>query len=393
MNLKVKEKILAIIYRKNGQKTEFLALRNNPHDPTHGGDFYFVVTGGIEENESFQGAVRREITEETGIKNILKIIDLNKICEYTCAGEPGFLCREAEFLVEVGSDVSALSEEHIEYKWLEREDFVGLIGWNDKNDLNFILDTLREEYDIKYYSLEKAENRESYFSNRPLFSKEGIDSNKVFFDYILDSINSLKKKNKKIKILDLGTGTGYVPQVLCALSKENFEIVGVDLAEEMIKVAEKKRNDNRIKYCIADNKKIPFKNESFDIVTNKLSTRFDPNEVRRILKKGGIFVFKEYGKYKGFKEIAGMFKDRYKKTYKDASDYARELSDLDFELVTINFYRINRVYSLNEIGEIFSMADLIRKFNKDDLIRIGEKLMKDGKIEIISDPFILFAKK
>lgn len=142
MNLKIKKKVLAIIYRKRNGIIEFLALRNNPHEIVHGGDFYFVVTGGVKKNESLQDAIKREIKEETGISKILKIIDLNKICEYTCVGEAGYLCRESEFLVEVNDDVLGLSEEHIDFKWLQRTAFVDLVGWNDKNDLNLILDSL-----------------------------------------------------------------------------------------------------------------------------------------------------------------------------------------------------------------------------------------------------------
>lgn len=142
MNLKIKKKILAIIYRKRSGKTEFLALRNNPHNPAHGGDFYFVVTGGVEKDESLEDAVKREIEEETGIIKLLQIIDLKKVCEYTCAGEAGYLCKESEFLVEVDEDVVQLSEEHIGFKWSERDAFVELIGWNDKKDLNLILDRL-----------------------------------------------------------------------------------------------------------------------------------------------------------------------------------------------------------------------------------------------------------
>jgi 8-oxo-dGTP pyrophosphatase MutT (NUDIX family) len=142
--MKIKKKILAIIYRKRNKGIEFLALRNNPTDIKYGGDHYFVVTGGVEKNETLEDAVKREIDEETGIKNFIKITDLDKICEYTCEGEAGFLCKEAEFLVEVDDEVSHLSEEHLSYKWLGRDAFVKLIAWNDKNDLNLILNKLNK---------------------------------------------------------------------------------------------------------------------------------------------------------------------------------------------------------------------------------------------------------
>jgi len=249
------------------------------------------------------------------------------------------------------------------------------------------------KYNIKYYSLKKAINREKYFNNRPFFSENGIDSNKIFFDYILDHIKLLKNKNNKIKILDIGTGTGYVPKVLCSISKENFEIIGMDLAKEMIKIAELKKNDKRVKYLIADNYRLPFKEESFDIVTNKLSTRFSLNEVHRVLKKGGIFVFKEYGQGKGFKEVAKIFKNRYKKTNKSINDYISEIYAIGFEVVIANLYQIKRNYKLAEIKDIFSMADLVDRFNDKDLIKIKKKLIKNDIIKVTSDPFVIFAKK
>jgi ubiquinone/menaquinone biosynthesis C-methylase UbiE len=249
------------------------------------------------------------------------------------------------------------------------------------------------KYNIKYYSLEKAINRKNYFNNKPLFFEKGIDSNKIYFDYILNYINLFKNNNKKIKILDIGTGTGYVPQVLCSLSRDNFKIIGIDLAKEMMNVAKQNKDDRRIKYLIADNNELPFKSESFDIVTNKLSTRFSLKEVYRVLKRDGIFVFKEYGQSKGFKEIAEIFKDRYKKTNKNINDYISEISTLGFESTIVNLYQIKRTYSLDEIRDIFSMADLIYGFNEKDLIKIKHKLMKNNIIEVISDPFIILAKK
>ncbi len=137
--MKIKKKILAIVYRKEKDETQFLALRNNSTNTVHGGDYYFVVTGGVENGEELQAAVKREIEEETGIKNILNVTDLNKSCEYTCAGEGDFLCREAYFLVEITGEVLHLNEENVEYQWLEKSDFVDLIAWNDKKELQLIL--------------------------------------------------------------------------------------------------------------------------------------------------------------------------------------------------------------------------------------------------------------
>lgn len=56
-------------------KGKILALYSPP-DPKHGKWGWFVVTGGVEEGETYEQAVSREILEETGII-IEKSIDLN----------------------------------------------------------------------------------------------------------------------------------------------------------------------------------------------------------------------------------------------------------------------------------------------------------------------------
>lgn len=121
----MRQKILSFI--TDGKK--FLALRNNPDEPEkHGGDFWFTVTGSIELNESREEAVKREISEETGIY-VKKTIDLNWSSRYEWQGED---CEEYNFVAFVKhTDKITLNEEHIEYKWLPLDDFVKLIRWDD----------------------------------------------------------------------------------------------------------------------------------------------------------------------------------------------------------------------------------------------------------------------
>jgi SAM-dependent methyltransferase len=250
-------------------------------------------------------------------------------------------------------------------------------------------------YKIRFYNRRIAEKREKYFNKKPIFKKNVIDTNRLFFDYILEAIDKSSCKNKKhIKILDLGTGTGYVPRVLTRLSKNKFKIVGIDLAPEMLNIAKLKTNDSRIKYLLGDNKNLPFKPESFDIITNKLSTQFDLTEVKRVLKNGGVFIFKEYGKYKGFKEIAERFKNRYKKPEIDIVDYIKVLQNLNFHEIILRSFFLKRKYNFQEIKTIFEMTNLISNFNLRDLNLIKDKIFKRKKqINIHSDPFIIFAQK
>lgn len=144
--MKIENKILAIIYREKDKKNELLALRNNPQDPKHGGDFYFVVTGGLKKEESFISAVKREIKEETGITNIVKIINLKLAFEYVYSDDGECLCKEKAYLVKIDGEVGGLNEEHIGFLWLNRTDFIETIKWEGeegKKDLIKILDKIK----------------------------------------------------------------------------------------------------------------------------------------------------------------------------------------------------------------------------------------------------------
>lgn len=248
-------------------------------------------------------------------------------------------------------------------------------------------------YNINYYNTDKAERRNSYFNNKPIFYNKGLDTNKIFFQCILEAIDSIKHKKllRKIKILDLGTGAGYVPDILCKINRTKFKIVGIDLSAQMIQNAQSKIKDKRITFMVGDNKSLPFKAGSFDIITNKLSTQFDVKEMARVLKKGGYFIFKEYGINKGFKEVRELFSNRYAKLEKTPQDFYNELTKQEFSEVFIRSFFIKRTYKLEEIKKIFEMAPLIHNFDGKDLLKIKNKL--GDNIKVSSDPFIIYARK
>ena len=251
-------------------------------------------------------------------------------------------------------------------------------------------------YNIKYYSRNKAEKRDKFYKSLPSFYKNGLDTNKIFFDFINEGVKNIRKisGNKTIKILDLGTGTGYVPLILSQILDGNFKITGVDMSKEMLEVAKNKTSKPNIDFIRADNKKLPFIDNGVDIITNRLSTQFNIEEINRVLRKEGYFVFKEYGRYKGFKEISEIFRGRYNHPLKTPIDYMDELYLFGFRDITLRTFLINRFYTIQEIKEIFEMSNLIKNFTDKDLTIIKKKLFKNkNKIKIISDPFIMFARK
>ena len=130
----MRKKILAFII--DGKK--FLALRNNPSEPEkHGGDFWFTVTGSVENGESFEDAVKREVLEETSL-NVKSIFNLNWGCRYKdWTGEN----EEHYYLAFVSHGKVKLSIEHVDYEWLSFPKFLNRIKWDgNKKELKRILD-------------------------------------------------------------------------------------------------------------------------------------------------------------------------------------------------------------------------------------------------------------
>jgi ubiquinone/menaquinone biosynthesis C-methylase UbiE len=124
-----------------------------------------------------------------------------------------------------------------------------------------------------------------------------IDQKEIKFE-----INEVHKKaitllnpQKGEKIVDLGCGTGEVVKLL---SDIGVEAVGVDYMEEFLEVAIK--NNPSSTFILADIRKLPFENESFDkfsclgtlVYLSKNDMKLVLYEINRILKTNGIGIIR-----------------------------------------------------------------------------------------------------
>ena len=82
------------------------------------------------------------------------------------------------------------------------------------------------------------------------------------FSRVRNKVVNFTDARNALKILDVATGTG---KQAFAFAKKGYEVIGIDLSEEMLKVAHKKNKYGNVKFEVADATDLPFEDNRFDI--------------------------------------------------------------------------------------------------------------------------------
>ncbi|NQV92026.1 class I SAM-dependent methyltransferase [Candidatus Woesearchaeota archaeon] len=123
---------------------------------------------------------------------------------------------------------------------------------------------------------------------------------KKYRDFVLKHIEIT---NPNAKVLDAGCGTGTLAMEL--LQKHpGIHFNGVDADEKILTIARKKTS--KIKFSKAFLQKLPFEDDSFDIIYSSLVFHHIPSkdkvksmkEIYRVLKSDGYFLLSDFGKPK-----------------------------------------------------------------------------------------------
>jgi 8-oxo-dGTP pyrophosphatase MutT (NUDIX family) len=105
----------AVIFRKNGE-IKFLVLQ-------YGGGYWDFSRGHIEQGESEEETARREIAEETGLKDLEFIPGFREKTFWFFRKEGQTIYKEAIILLaKTTTDKITISSEHQDYKWLNYEE-------------------------------------------------------------------------------------------------------------------------------------------------------------------------------------------------------------------------------------------------------------------------------
>ncbi|OGG28675.1 hypothetical protein A2971_03200 [Candidatus Gottesmanbacteria bacterium RIFCSPLOWO2_01_FULL_46_21] len=96
------------------------------------------------------------------------------------------------------------------------------------------------------------------------------------------------------RILDVATGTGAQAY---SLAKRDYDVIGIDLSQEMLEQAKKKLAKGlKLKFIHGDATKLPFKDNTFDACSISLALHDMPYEIRFLVLKEMMRVTKSDGK-------------------------------------------------------------------------------------------------
>jgi len=152
------------------------------------------------------------------------------------------------------------------------------------------------------------------------------------YKFILDKV--INKIPKGSRALDIGCGTGIpVDKIL----SKHFEVLGIDISKEMIKLA--KKNVPNVKFKVKDSLKLKFRRKSFGLITAfftlihipKKKIPFMIKKIYNFLKKDGYFVV-SMGTQEEDK-IASFFEEKMYYANFEKKDFERLLKEAGFKII------------------------------------------------------------
>lgn len=132
------------------------------------------------------------------------------------------------------------------------------------------------------------------------------------YDWVLDCATLLQDRRWKSwvaesaalkdgsSVLDIGCGTGVLEERL----RGHGFLVGADLTEEMLRVAQRKRLSGMGALVVSDGEELPFKDEAFDAVISCYAVKYcSPralvSEIARVLRPEGRLVLYDFVRPRG----------------------------------------------------------------------------------------------
>ena len=121
----------------------------------------------------------------------------------------------------------------------------------------------------------------------------------IFISGVRDKVVDFTDARNGSRILDVATGTG---KQAFAFAEKGYEVIGIDLSEDMLKVASKKNKYENVKFEVTDAINMPFEDNRFDVSCVSFALHDMPLTIRdkvleemvRVTKSKGIIMIVDY---------------------------------------------------------------------------------------------------
>ena len=212
---------------------------------------------------------------------------------------------------------------------------------------------------------------------------------------------------KPVSILDAGSGTGFVSQLL-ATRYPKAKITALDLAFNMLKQAKGKRTfkqrwNKNFNYVNAEVEILPFADASFELVISGLTLQWCQDlpkvfaEFKRILAPGGLLIFSSFGP-DTLKELRQSWAEVDELAHVNAFADLHDVGDallqtgfadpvMDMEMLTVTYKDVITVMSdLKQIGAHNVMQgrshNITGKNKLQKMIKAYEQFRADGLLPV-----------
>lgn len=199
--------------------------------------------------------------------------------------------------------------------------------------------------------------------------------------------------------LDIATGGGHTANALAPIVGK---VTALDLTPQMLAAAEKFIRGNgheNVEFVEGDAEKLPFSDETFDIVSCRIAPHHFPNitrfvsEVSRVLKSGGQFllddnVVPENNEFDKFYNTVEKKRDyshfrAWKKT-----EWIQMLESEGFEIQEL--YRFDKPFDFESWADRMHLSDSEKAELTDYMVNASDKVKQKFRIQIENQKIITF---
>jgi len=134
-NMPIEKSAGAVIFRKEGNKIYYLLL-HYPSNAKAPREYWDFPKGHIEKGEKIEETVKREVKEETGLKDIKLIEGFKEWIKYFFKFKGKNIFKIVTFfLAETKTKTVKVSFEHIGFKWLPYEEAIEKLTFKNAKDI------------------------------------------------------------------------------------------------------------------------------------------------------------------------------------------------------------------------------------------------------------------